>query len=200
MSDWHKRISLLANIAIIVVAILLGVVLSTRYLFPTSPTPETARRAQIKSGTKLSLPGVDWGRSSKTLLMALSTNCRYCTESAPFYQRLAQEKSKRGDVRLVAALPQGLGEAQKYLDDHDITVDQIIQTVPGAAYATATPTLIIVDRAGSVVESWVGKLPPQKEAEVLNRLLGTPSAAIMRLSNSREYLKGGRVCFQQKCV
>jgi thiol-disulfide isomerase/thioredoxin len=175
MSNLHKKIELLSNLGIIVVAILLGVVLVNRYLLPSSPKSETVESAQIKPGMKLSLPGVDWGRSSKTLLLVLSTNCHFCTESAPFYQRLAQEKAKHEDISLIAIMPQSVSEAQKYLNDHGISVDQIRQAAPGAAYARGTPTLIMVDKTGSVVESWVGKLPPEKEVEVSNRFLGERS-------------------------
>lgn len=170
MSSLPKRIELLANVAIIVVAILLGVVLVGRYLRPTPPAPEDVERAQIEPGTKLSLPSVDWSRSDQTLLMVLSTNCHFCTESAPFYQRLAREKAKHKDVSLIAVMPQSVGEAQKYLDEHGISVDEVRQVDPRATHTRGTPTLIMVDRAGSVVASWVGKLPAEKEAEVLNRL------------------------------
>jgi hypothetical protein len=176
MSSLHKRVEFLANVGIIVVAILLGAVLVTRYLLPASPKPEAAEAARIKPGMKLSLSGVDWEKGGKTLLMVLSTNCRYCTESAPFYQQLAQRRGGREDVRIIAVLPQNIGEAQKYLSDHGITVDEIRQAAPAAALARATPTLIIVDRTGSAVESWVGKLPPEKETEVLNRFLGASSS------------------------
>jgi hypothetical protein len=30
----------------------------------------------------------------------------------------------------------------------------------------------MVDSTGSIIESWMGKLPPEKEAEVLNHFLG----------------------------
>lgn len=171
MSDLHKRIELLANVAIIVVAVLLGGVLVRRYLLPASPQPDMAERVQIKPGTKLSLPDVDWGRSERTLLMVLSTNCHFCTESAPFYQRLAQEKARHGSVSLVAILPQGGDEAQKYLSELGVPVDEIRQATLKDIPVRGTPTLILVDRTGGVVDSWVGKLPAEKEAEVLNRLL-----------------------------
>lgn len=170
MSNLYKRIELISNLAIIVVAILLGVVLVNRYLLSPSPKSESTEGARIKPGTKLSLPDVDWGRNNKTLLLLLSTNCHFCTESTPFYQRLAQEKAKHGGgTSVIAVMPQSVSEAQKYLSDHGIVVDQITQAAPSAAYATGTPTLIMVDRTGSVVESWIGKLPPEKEVEVLNR-------------------------------
>ena len=107
--------------------------------------------------------------------MVLSTTCHFCTESAPFYQRLVQEKAKHGDVRLVAVLPQSISDAQQYLSEHGILVDQIAQAVPDAVHVRGTPTLIMVDHTGSVVQSWIGKLPAEKEAEVLNRFLGERS-------------------------
>lgn len=171
MTSLPKRVEFLSNIGIIVVAILLGVVLVTRYLLPPSPKSEAADVAQIKPGIKLSLPGLDWGKSDRTLLMVLSTSCHFCTESTPFYQQLAQQKVGRSDVRLIAVLPQSIGEAQQYLGAHGISVDEIRQSVPGAIYARATPTLITVDKTGSVIQSWVGKLPAEKEAEVMRAFL-----------------------------
>ena len=170
MNSLAKKLELLANVAIIVVALLLGAVLVKRYLLP-QPTNARAADARIQPGTKLSLPGMEWGRSDKTLLIVLSTQCRFCTESAPFYQRLAREQSRAGRARLVAVLPQSVAEAQKYLGEHGITVDEVRQVSPDAVGAAGTPTLIMLDSAGSVVESWVGKLPPDKESEVITRLL-----------------------------
>ena len=175
MSSLPKKVELLANIGIIIVAILLGVVLVNRYLLPASPQPNAVQAVQIKPGMKLSFPDVNWEKSRKTLLLVLSTTCKYCTESAPFYQQLVKSKGGREDVRIVAVLPQTPDEARKYLGDHGITVDQIRQAAPGAAYAKGTPTLISVDNTGSIVESWIGKLPPEKEAEVLSHFFGDAS-------------------------
>jgi hypothetical protein len=171
MNNVSKKIEIAANVAIIVVALLLGVVLVQRYLL-TGPQPEAAARpAAPKPGTKLSLPDVDWGRSRQTLVMVLSTDCRYCTESAPFYQQLAREKARHEDLRLLAVLPQSPEESQKYLSENGISVSEIKQAPPSAVGVSGTPTLIIVDAAGAVVDSWVGKLPTAREAEVLSRLV-----------------------------
>ena len=173
MTNVSKKIEVAANVAIIFVALLLGGVLVRQYLLPgRTPRPQVARVEGPQPGTKLSLPGVDWGRSRQTLVMVLSTNCHFCTESAPFYQKLAREKSGSDDVRLLAVLPQSVEESQKYLGEHGVSVGEVRQAPPDAVGARGTPTLIIVDSAGSVVESWVGKLPAEKEAEVLGRILG----------------------------
>lgn len=176
MSSLPKRIELFANVAIIIVAILLGIVLAQRYLLPTHPSSADVESTPIQPGTMLAIPGVDWHKSNRTLVMVLSTNCHFCSESAPFYQRLAQERAKHKDVSLIAVMPQSLDAAQKYLSDHGITVDEIRQAPPGAAHAKGTPTLIMVDQTGSVVASWIGKLPSVKELEVLNRFLAPDSS------------------------
>lgn len=170
MGNISKKIEVAANVAILVVALLLGVVLVKRYLLPGQP-PEPPRAEQLKPGAKLPLADVDWGRSSKTLVMVLSTSCHFCTESAPFYQRLAREKSGREDVRLLAVLPQSIEESQRYLGQNGVAVSEVKQASPAAIGVRGTPTLIIVDSSGAVVDSWVGKLPPDKETEVVNRLL-----------------------------
>jgi hypothetical protein len=167
MNNLTKRLEQLANVAIIVVALLLGGVLVRRYLLPPAESPQA--QARIQPGTKLSVPGVEWGKNERTLLLVLSTSCHFCTESSPFYRRLAQEKAQRGGVGLVAVLPQSVGESQKYLNDLGVFVDDIKQARLDAVQVRGTPTLIMADRTGTVVESWEGKLPAEAEGEVLNR-------------------------------
>lgn len=172
MSNLYKKIELLANIAIIAVALLLGAVLVNRYLLSDSKQPNIVESSRkIKPGTVLSLAGVEWGKSQRTLLMALSTTCRYCTESAPFYQKLVNERARYPNARVVAVFPQVIEEAQKYLDEHGVKVDEVRQAAPAEIGVSGTPTLILVSPTGVVVESWVGKLPSAKEVEVLNRFL-----------------------------
>jgi hypothetical protein len=167
MNNLTKRLEQLANVAIIVVALLLGGVLVKRYLLSQAESPPA--QARLQPGTKLSVPGVEWGKNERTLLLVLSTSCRFCTESSPFYQRLAQEKAKKEGVGLVAVLPQSVGESQKYLNNLGVSVDDIKQAGLDALQVRGTPTLIMADRTGTVVESWVGKLPAEAEGEVLNR-------------------------------
>lgn len=171
MSSLIKRIELIANLAIIVVAILLGVVLVRSYLFPRSLAFQTANASAIQPGTKLSLSGVDWKANGRTLVMALSTQCHFCSESASFYQRIAQERAKSGSVRLVAVLPQPVEESQKYLKELGVTVDEIKQAKLDSFGVNGTPTLIVANDQGIVTDSWRGKLTDEKENVVLSRLI-----------------------------
>jgi thioredoxin-related protein len=165
MNSLHKRIELLANVAIIVVAILLGVVLVQRFFFAGTVQPSK----QIAIGSKISLPGVEWDKNGKTLVLVLQKGCHYCSESAPFYQRLAQTTAAKG-VKLIAVLPQSTDEGHEYLNTLSVPIIDIRQASLSSLNVSGTPTLILVNDKGEVAASWVGKLPSDKESEVLAQL------------------------------
>ena len=112
MNKMFRGTELAANVAIILVGILLGTVLVKNNLF-SSPPALAAPPPAIAPGTKLSVEGVDWKTNGRTLVLALSVGCRYCTESAPFYKRLAQERAnfpKHSTSRSVSAASSGSSE------------------------------------------------------------------------------------------
>jgi thioredoxin-related protein len=173
-----KKTELLANIAIIVVAILLGGVLVTRYLLTSDQAFDDRNSvSRIAAGTKVSLPEIDWAKNNQTLLLVLSKGCHFCSESAPFYQRLVRDLEGRDSVRLVAVLPQDVSEGRKYLDELGVSVNEIKQSNLESLGVSGTPTLIMVNNEGVVTDSWVGKLPSDKESEVLGRLQGNKVAS-----------------------
>lgn len=168
----YKKTEAVANVAIIVVALLLGVVLVKRFLLP-GDAADAARRAdpRVAAGTKVALPGEDWAGNGRTLLLVLSSDCRFCTESAPFYQRLARDTAGRTGLRLVAVLPQEVGAGREYLQRLGVPIGEVRQAAPSVVGAQVTPTLILIDGGGVVTHSWVGKLAVAEESEVLERLL-----------------------------
>jgi hypothetical protein len=170
MNAFAKRIELVANLAIIVVATLLAVVLVRSYLLRRPSATQTTATSGIRAGTNLSLPGVDWSANGQTLVMALSTQCHFCTESAPFYQRLAQERAKNPNLRLIAVFPQATPEGQEYLKGLGVNVDDVRQSKLESLGVSGTPTLIMANNQGIVEDSWRGRLTGDKEAEVLRRL------------------------------
>ena len=74
---------------------------------------------------KVSLPGIEWSKSSRTVLLVLSTTCHFCTESAPFYQKLQQQKP--GNVQIVAVLPQAVEDGRQYLNKLGVSVSELVQ-------------------------------------------------------------------------
>jgi len=160
-----SKLENLANLATILVSVLLSVVLIKVFLLP-QPGP-VASRAQPRAGMNLkqSLPGVDWAKNKRTLVLAISTQCHFCTESAPFFQRIQKERAK--DVKLVAVLPQAVDEGRKYLEGEGVKVDDVKQATLNAIGVTGTPTLLLVDGKGTVAQVWEGKLQPDQEGGVL---------------------------------
>jgi cytochrome oxidase Cu insertion factor (SCO1/SenC/PrrC family) len=188
-----RTIELTTNIAIITVAILLGIVLVKNYLL-AGPKQDPSAPPTVPVGTKISLQDVNWGAKKRTLLMALSDTCRYCTESADFYKKLAQEKTKHDDVRIIAVLPQDVSAGQAYLNKLGVVVDEVRQSPLDAVGVKATPTLIIIDDKGVVTASWVGKLPPEKETEVINHFLVNQAT---RLYDPNGVMPNGRALIRQ---
>lgn len=166
-STVYKKIELLANVCIIVVAVILGFVLIKRFVFPPTPTEPGEN---VKVGTRISLPDINWSQSERSLVLVLQKGCHFCTESGPFYQHLTRETTALTNVRLIAALPQDVGEGRQYLSDLGVAVNEIRQVPPASLGVRGTPTLLLVDNTGTITDVWVGKLPPDKEAEVLRRL------------------------------
>jgi thiol-disulfide isomerase/thioredoxin len=173
-----KKVEALANLAVIITSLVVCSVLVKRYLLPStsqamvaapvapgSLPPSSSRKQSIEPGTKISLAGIDWSKGERTLLLALSTTCHFCTESAPFYQRLQQQK--RDDIRLLALLPQPLQESRVYLDNLGVRVDDLTQSPLKSVGASGTPTLILIDNQGAVIDSWVGKLSNDAAEKVI---------------------------------
>lgn len=175
MRNIHRKIQTISNVAIIIVALLFSGFLVKSYLLPASQKPSAVESEEVKIGTRITLPNVDWSKSNRNLVLVLSASCHFCSESTPFYQKLAQTKTGRGDVRMIAVLPQKVEEAQAYLNEHNLSVDEVRQANPNTIDVRGTPTLVLVDRNGTVVDSWKGKLPPEKETEVATRLFGENS-------------------------
>ena len=166
----YKRIEVAANVAIIMVALLLGFVLVKRFILNSAPPDQAALFNTSKPGTKISLPENDWSQSDRHLVLVLQKDCHFCTESAPFYRRLIEVLAKRKDVQLIAALPHNVGESKQYLDGLSVSINDLRQADPSSIGVSGTPTLLLVDRTGTITDVWVGKLPPEKEQEVLSRL------------------------------
>jgi hypothetical protein len=172
-----KKLEVLANIAVISTSLVVCTVLVKRYLLTSTnqstvaataaPIQEGGTRSRlppVAPGTRISLPGLTWSNSGRTLLLALSTSCHFCSESAPFYQKLQHEK--RDDVRMIALLPQSLTESRAYLDKLGIKLDDVTQAPLSTVGVSGTPTLLLIDNQGAVLQSWVGKLSETAAEEV----------------------------------
>jgi hypothetical protein len=114
------------------------------------------------------VPGVDWSRNGRTLVLAVSTQCHFCKESTPFYRKLQEQVGK--SLKTVAILPQSVAAAEQYLNGESVHVDQVRQVTLGDIGIRATPTMLLVNGAGVVTKIWVGRIKPEQEQDVLTAL------------------------------
>ncbi len=163
MKNFARTVEVIANIAIICVAVSLGVVLISRTVRNYRVTTSASENTPPGKEQKLKLPGVDWSKNEQTLVLAVSSTCHFCTESAAFYRDIRT----RSHVHTVAVLPQSVDEGRNYLSNLGVQVDQVLQAPLGSIDVNGTPTLLLVSRDGTVIRTWIGKLPPDLEKEVL---------------------------------
>jgi hypothetical protein len=103
--NFSGKIETTANIATIMVAALLSAVLVKAYLLPApSPrTPPSLGETGVGTSLRARVPGVDWGKNGRTLVLAISSQCHFCRDSMPFYRKLEGQVGK--SLRTVAVLP-----------------------------------------------------------------------------------------------
>jgi rhodanese-related sulfurtransferase len=148
-----RRVNWVVNVALVLAGVALVVVLARSFFGGKGPTTVEA-----------------WNESGQTLVMALSSECRYCTESAPFYQRLVSGLTAGGKTRVLAVLPQSVSTGERYLRTLGVTPDRVMQANLSGIGFPQTPTLAMVNAAGVVTETWVGKLNVSKQFAVFEQL------------------------------
>jgi len=101
----RTRLDTLANLALIATCALLIVVLSNVWL---AQRASTTQRELFKTGDIVRM-GIDFRASQRTLLLVFRNNCRFCTDSMPFYRELARKIASAGsNVRFIGVTPQNL--------------------------------------------------------------------------------------------
>jgi len=187
-SKLSRTVEIATNLSIMVVALIGATVLVKNYLIrPAMPTATVVRQGERPApgdaqrtdrpastgpavGTQIALPGVNWSDSDQTVVLALSNKCHFCTESAPFYQKLTQELAGRKNVRVVAVFPQDTNAGKQYLDGLNVPITEVAQATLDSLGVRGTPTLVIVDKSGTVQQSWGGRLTAERETEVFSRI------------------------------
>jgi thioredoxin-related protein len=175
--NWPKYIESIANVALILCCLVVTAFLTRNYISSRNHDPNSNPKPKVGSkpasslvGTKLTTPAIDWTKNQQTLLFVLKKGCRFCDESAPFYQRLTKEFSTQSKTHFIALLPHSNDESKQYLKDKTVDIPDLRQGSAESIGVPGTPTLLLVDNTGTVIEQWLGKLPAVQEEAVIFRL------------------------------
>jgi len=170
MSRFVRVLEITTNSAVLILCCLLGFLVVQNRL-GKGIISKVASPAMVgpQINSRLNIPGINWSKSPKTIVMAISTECHFCSASMPFYRRLV-DAARQKNERVIAFLPQKKDESQAYLQDKQIAVDEVLQGSLDSLQVHGTPTLLLVDANGRVTKSWVGQLPHDIETQVLGEL------------------------------
>jgi hypothetical protein len=162
MNSWAKRLEVAVNISIFCAFLMVAALAAHRLWSERSLSHPII-------GDKISVTGMDWSKSKQNLVLALSTNCHFCSESADFYKQLVPDAVLHG-IHVVAVLPQPLNASRSYLDGLGVSVPEIFQSSLDSIDVTGTPTLLVVDAKGKIQKAWVGKITGREQEKVLKAL------------------------------
>lgn len=158
------------NIAVIAAVILIATVLLTGYLMPKAKVRPLAGLQRGKTISQFKTAGQQ-GASYRRLVIALDTKCGYCVDSIPFYHRLADlQRNSGGQLHVLALFHEGESPGQ-YLQSNQLGVEAVDGVDFEALGVGTTPTMILVDGAGTVKDFWVGKLSEEGQEQVMKTLL-----------------------------
>jgi hypothetical protein len=170
MKDLAKRIETCANVAIIIAGLAAACLLIQRFAVGRAGSASRGRANEVSIGAKIPLAGVDWAKNGNTLLLALSTGCHFCSESAPFYQRITRDLSQRNDMRVISLFPSDEASGREYLNKLGVPIPDVRQASFEDIGVAGTPALILVNSSGVAAGVWIGQLPADKEAEVFDAI------------------------------
>lgn len=157
------------NVVVVVFAVVAIGVLVKNYFAP----PDVNSSVGVTKGSVFpEIAGVDYKQTSRTLILALNVDCRYCTRSMPFYNSLAETRQENArQVNIVAAfINKDPALVKSYAEEKQLSVQAVAGVDLNKLGVHTTPTLILVDSAGKVLDSWRGELQPDREREVFDAL------------------------------
>jgi thioredoxin-related protein len=158
-----------ANLAVVMVSLILLGSFALNWINARWPT-----QAVISGITKgQQFPAnlnVDYGNSPYTLVLALNTECDHCTKNINFYNEVPQVTNSGKRIRTLALFPNSGEEVRQYCQEHQLTVDYRDSIDLHFFKVAATPTLVLVDQSGHVLDFWIGEIARNDQERILSFL------------------------------
>lgn len=159
----------LANVSTVVIAVCALWIATTRgQSVASGPPPAPAYKVgDVFSGVQ----GLRLADSERTLLIAVKSDCKFCTASMPLYREIiAQRSARNSHLRVVVVAPGNDTGFEGYLATHGLKADEALTFTPGALKVRGTPTLLLLDSAGQVKQVWEGAVSGGAEEALLKTI------------------------------
>ncbi|MGI8670783.1 MAG: peroxiredoxin family protein [Aridibacter sp.] len=130
------------------------------------------QNAGIKKGKILpQIPNLDFSKSQRSLVIAMSTNCGYCKKSVQFLNSVKAASSKFAKkTQIIAVFPNTKSEVERFNKTYQSQVESVSDVRPPSFNVPGTPTMILVAEKGVILNYWVGAIPEASKSKVLEQL------------------------------
>jgi len=144
---------------------------------PAEASGSQKTRSLFRAGAAApAVAGVDYGGADRTLVLLLSVHCRYCEMSSPFYRDIADrikgtmEQGGEAKLQLVAIFPQNEDEVAEYAAREHLSIRSVPDVPLTRLGVSSTPTELLVDSNGIIVEAWTGAPGEDARAAIISRV------------------------------
>jgi rhodanese-related sulfurtransferase len=165
-----SKLNTTINLALVFMVLVFCGILVKRFVINRSNAVDIDKFNELKVGDSIELPDIIWEKAPATVVFGLNTKCKFCTESAPFYKELVEKQMTEGSFQLVAVFPESLNESRQYLEELKVPITEIRQSSLRRLGFKGTPSVVVVDRFGSVKSISLGKLTAEDESQMIASL------------------------------
>jgi hypothetical protein len=167
-SRLKSAVELTASILTIATCLAVLAFLGTRFFNQTQTTASQMPAA----GLRLDPVGeVRFDEADRTILVGLSTKCRYCEQSIPALRELiAGVRASPQRVKVIAVGAEPVDALRDYLSRNGVTPHGV-ESAQGPL-TKQTPTLAVVDNQGRVLGGWIGVVDEERRKQVLKAVGG----------------------------
>jgi|SRR6266853_6227999 len=160
------------NVAVLTLVLVVLTVLAWGY-FVNKQRP--AFQNGLQKGQSLTqLSNLDYSSAPQTLLIIMNTHCSFCAESMSFYKQLVKAQHENGNLsHIVAVFPNPESEVKEYLQQNQLQIDTIPNVDFRLLNVSGTPTIILTDNKGKILDFWIGKLPEETELQIIKVITAT---------------------------
>jgi hypothetical protein len=141
-------------------------------LFNSRPRQQVMQGSLVSIGSMVTLRTVDFTTHPWSFVLVSSPYCHYCVSSESFHAKIIAA-SKRENIPFHVVVPDRR-EAAPYLASVGVSESDASEWKDLDVSVEGTPTLFAVNSKGAVRRIWTGRVPSDKEGELL-KLVHAPS-------------------------
>jgi thioredoxin-related protein len=120
-------------------------------------------------GKQIPIAKADWQSSTATIAIFLSSSCHFCEASVPFYARLLLASREAHDraIPVIAISAEPREDLKRHFAAEQLEFSEVYQIPFPNNLLRATPTLMVIDKRGTIQRAVVGQLPVSRQTEFL---------------------------------